>query len=335
MRIGMAPTRHDRTAWRPAKVTLCILTYIPNQIGYYARRLEVFKTSLSSIFANTPSDQYDILVFDNGSCSEVVDFLRTLRDEGKIDWLMLSTHNVGAGNALVFMFRAAPGEIVAYSDDDVLFYPGWFEESLKILQTYPKVGMVSGRPLRGHFGYGNQYLANYLLQFPEVSQTCGHFIPDEWEREFATSINLEVDSFMNHNRQYQDILLEYRGVKAYSTATHFQFMANRNVILEGLQPDWDARLMSGPHIEIDKRIDALGYARLSTPERYVRHLGNVISPDDHAAIRELGITPFAPPWTPPGRLSQEVFRMVNGIKGRLATWAFMVRNLRPWWPSGF
>ena len=70
---------------------------------------------------------------------------------------------------------------------------------------------------------------------------------------------------MNCNRQYQDVLLEYRGVKAYSTATHFQFMANRSVILEALQPDWDARLMSGPPLRLTREL--MRWAMRDCPRR--------------------------------------------------------------------
>jgi hypothetical protein len=41
--------------------------------------------------------------------------------------------------------------------------------------------------------------------------------------------------------------------------------------------------------ELDSRIDDLGYLRLSTLDRYVRHMGNVITPALAAEARRYGL----------------------------------------------
>jgi len=323
----MAPTRAERTDLRPNKVTACVLTCIPARKGYYAYRLDVLKACLASLLAHTPLDLYDLLVFDNGSCPEVVDYLRSLHASGRIHYLMLSARNIGKVNACKAMFRAAPADIISYADDDVLFYPGWLEASLEVLETYPTVGMVSAGPVRSQFRYGNRYLPGYLAIHPDVSVERGRFIPDEWEHDFARSIG-RGDAFLQETRQLDDILLEYRGIRAYSTATHFQYLAHRDVMLQGIAPAWDDRLMEGPHVEIDKKIDDLGFARLSTHERYVRHLGNVLTDEQHRDIVALGVAELRAPWTPPSSLARRFVRLAYDVKERLSTWAFFARNYR-------
>jgi len=69
----------------------------------------------------------------------VVDYLKELRDKGKIQYLILSSRNIGKMGALQIAFRAAPGEIIAYSDDDVFFLPGWLERHLEVLETIQKL----------------------------------------------------------------------------------------------------------------------------------------------------------------------------------------------------
>ena len=44
--------------------------------------------------------------------------------------------------------------------------------------------------------------------------------------------------------------------------------------------------------ELDDSVDQLGYLRLSTVERYTRHLGNTISPDLHAEAKKMNIEPL-------------------------------------------
>lgn len=299
MRIGLSPTREQSTDYHPARVTVCVLVFIPDQVGYFAQRFEVLKLCLQSILKHTKAP-YDLLVFDNGSCPEVVDYLRVLRDQGRIHYLLLSARNIGKLNALKIMCQAAPGEVVAYSDEDVLFYPGWLEAQLEILDTFPRVGMVSGVAVREQFRYGNHYLQPYLADFPEISVRYGHFIPDEWERDFFVSTGREPGKELAGARHaYKDIVLEYKAVKAYSTATHFQFIALKSVILRGFKEGWESQLMASEQELLDENIDSLGYARLATFHRYVQHIGNIVTADFAANIARLGVGDEVKTWRPP------------------------------------
>ncbi len=102
-------------------------------------------------------------MFDNGSCESVVDYLVELRQAGQIDCLMLSQRNLGKIDALRILFNAAPGEVIAYNDDDILFYPGWLEAHLEVLQLFPQVGMVSGAPVRNAAGHARKSLERLKL----------------------------------------------------------------------------------------------------------------------------------------------------------------------------
>ena len=43
MRMGCAPPREKVTDHLPARVTVCVLVFIPEQVGYYAYRFDVLK----------------------------------------------------------------------------------------------------------------------------------------------------------------------------------------------------------------------------------------------------------------------------------------------------
>jgi glycosyltransferase involved in cell wall biosynthesis len=275
MRIGRNPARYHKSDYRPARVTVCVLVFIPERSGYFEHRFDVLKLCLDSIIKHTPHGTYDLMVFDNGSCSEIVRYLSSLHDQRLMQYLILSPCNIGVANAHRIMFHAAPGELIAYSDDDVLFHPGWLQAHLEILDIFPRAAMVSGMPVRQQFRYGNRYLQTYLSEFPEVLIKSGRLIPEEWEMEFSLSIGRNVDKVRTFS--YIDVLLEYQGIKAYSTATHFQFVTPKSIILQGIDPNWEKKLMGGQR-ELDERIDSMGYARLSTFQRYVQHMGNVVTP---------------------------------------------------------
>ena len=147
MRKGQNPAKFVNQVAKPERITVAVLHYIPFLSGFYAQTLEVLKTCLNSIWENTDLP-YDLMVFDNGSCQEAVDFLLAAQDEGRIQYLILSEKNMGKGGAWNVIFNAAPGELVAYTDNDAYFYAGWLSKSVRILEHFPNVGMVTSRPFR-------------------------------------------------------------------------------------------------------------------------------------------------------------------------------------------
>jgi glycosyltransferase involved in cell wall biosynthesis len=326
MRVGQNPNRYALTDYRPKRVTVCVLTHVPDQSGYYARRFDVLRLCLASLIANTAPGSYDLLIFDNGSCGDVVRHLTSLRDSGRARHLILSSANIGIYNALKVMFNAAQGEILAYSQDDVFFYPGWLDAQLRILETFPDVGLVSGIPVRHQFRYGNSYLPGYLARYPDVAVTRGKLIPEEWEADFHASIGVHVKEGADMTRELEDVLLEYRGVPAFSTAVHFQYVARRETMLRVLDRREDQRLMVGPDGEIDLALDRLGLARLSTAGRYVRHVGNVVTEDLAPEFSALGL---AIDVTPPSRLAVAIrMRVMAGLR-RVRNWYYFARKYRP------
>jgi len=66
----------------PQPVTVFIVTYIPFLAGYYAHSLDVLKVCLGSILAHT-SGSFDLVVFDNASLLEVVNYLNGLKAPGR------------------------------------------------------------------------------------------------------------------------------------------------------------------------------------------------------------------------------------------------------------
>lgn len=186
-RIGVNPARGKSTGNRPKDITIALLTYIPSQEGYFENRFEVLKLVIASLNAHTPSP-HDLMIFDNGSCQEVLEYLISLKQLGIVNYLLLSHKNIGKIDALRILFEASPGEVIAYSDDDILFYPGWLEAQIELLRSFPEAGMVSGIPIRDAAGHANRSLELFAsqdrngIQIERVRQ-----ILDDWESDWALS----------------------------------------------------------------------------------------------------------------------------------------------------
>ena len=277
-RIGINPSRGRTSDYKPARLTAVVITHIPHLEGYFHDRLSVLRLSLSSLIAHTRLP-YDLMVFDNGSCATVVEYLRSLNEQGVIQYLFLARQNIGKIGAFQIVFRAAPGELIAYSDDDILFYPDWLEATLRIIDTYPRAGMVSCFPVRNGSRYAIRAIERLADQKPPgIIITRERRIPDEWETDWALSTGREPQEHLNAQRHYAEYVLCKEGVETIATANHFQFVSPRSILIEALPGQWSGKLM-GEMIEVDEAIDNAGYLRLSTTGRYTRHIGNVVNPE--------------------------------------------------------
>lgn len=286
-RTGMNPSRGRTTDYKPARVTLAVLTYLPNTIAYYENRFDVTRLCLESLIANT-TEPYDLLVFDNGSSQLMVDYLRSLRDASKINYLLLASQNIGKIGALQMIARAAPGEIVAYNDDDIFFLPGWLETHLKIIDNYPGVGMVTGFYIRPHMSYGNDSALKFALQ-PDVKAERGLLIPKEWEEQYINNMGRTWDRYSEEIADLQDVALTYKGVEALVSAGHHQFVAPKSILLDALPTGWTGNLM-GQMRDLDTTVDRMGYLRLTTRQPVTRLIGNVVSPEMAAEAAKYGIS---------------------------------------------
>ncbi len=217
----------------------------------------------------------------------LVDHLRGLRERNLVNYLILSDKNIGKIGALRFIFQAAPGEIIAYNDDDIFFMPGWLESHLAILDSYPSAGMITGMYIRSRVDSPLRSTMAFC-QNPEVQVARGQFIPREWEIEYIENSNRTWERYQEEIAGLEDIVLTFNGVEAFVSAHHFQFVAPRELMLQALPRDWSGNLM-GQMIDLEQAVDDLGYLRLSTRQQTVHLLGNSLSPEMKEKAHSFGL----------------------------------------------
>jgi len=270
MRKGQNPAKSAKTVPKPKRITVTLLNYIPFLSGFYAETLDVLKATLESmrLDAGLP---FDLMVFDNGSCAEVRDFLVKEKEEGRIQYLILSEKNMGKGGAWNVMMAGAPGEIIAYTDADVLFSPNWLSRSVEILETYPNVGMVTARPFRTPPEFYES-----TLQWARGNATLeeGQFIPWETFLEFNLSLGQTEEENRKVYSETKDWRIQYKGVTAMAGASHWEFTAYKSTLQRFLPFDMDKPM--GQVRQLDKRMNDAGLLRLMVSDPLAMNLSNTL-----------------------------------------------------------
>ena len=300
MRKGQNPAKAVKTVAKPERITVAVLTYLPFLSGFYEEGLDVLKVSLESMRKDAGLP-FDLMVFDNGSCAEVRDYLIEEKEAGRIQYLLLSEKNVGKGGAWNMILAGAPGEIIAYADSDILYYPKWLSRSVEILETFPNVGMVTARPYRTPPAF---YTSTLEWARENASVEEGDFIPWETFLEFNLSLGqteeenvkvyaettdwkityqmplrggttAEAISLLESETASQERLAESaKTVTAIAGASHWQFVAYKSTLQQFLPFDMSRPM--GQVRQLDERMNAAGLLRLMVSDPLVMNLSNTL-----------------------------------------------------------
>jgi GT2 family glycosyltransferase len=284
MRVGHNPARFVEKVAQPADITVAMVNCVPFLSGFYEQSLEVLKTAVESLHATRePAHPYDVMVFDNHSCAEVRRFLQESVEQGRIQYLILSDTNIGKIGAWNYLFGAAAGKYIVFTDGDVCFRPGWLSASLEIFNAFPRVGMVTARPLRTPMQYSDATVRWAQGQAAGVYET-GLFLAWKTYWEHVRSVGYNEDRAHTEFPQGLDHRLKFGGKTAFIGATHFQFMAPAEV-LKKVIPLPSEQPMRGERA-LDIAVNEMGYLRLTTEAALIWHMGNRL-PDSTGAVAQI------------------------------------------------
>ena len=286
MRTGKNPSKTGVPAYSPKQLGMALLVYIPFMKGYFRQSLDILKYQIASIHHHT-NQEIDLLLFDNGSCSEVVDELIKLYNAQKIDWLVFSQHNLGKVGAWNWIFGSMPNQLICYADSDVFFRQGWLNSSLEIIQAFPNIGMVSAQPTF-HDVLDGRGKAHLSLE-GDQNFRFGEYRPN---REIVDEYCQGIGADDELSASFHDMDLPYitdlrSNTNAVVGATHMQFIIPREVARQVIPLPVSKALHRSETTTLDRKIDDLGYLHLSTQKNYVMHMGNTINEKLLSEMRDM------------------------------------------------
>jgi len=298
---GKNPLKRVQLERRDVQVTITTTVYIPELNGYWEQSLDVLKVCLGSLIKNTPQP-YDLVVFDNNSCEDVRTYLLGLSNDSHITSLILSNTNIGKAAAVNRMFAAAETEFIVYTDCDVLFHPGWLEESLRVMTTFDRVGIVSGRPWRP-MGESDEAIWRVNAELAEkgtgITVERGDLIPRHVLDEHSKSIGLPVPEIRPD--AFEDMKITKNGVSAFTFGSHFQYTTRKSVIRDvGPLGVGESGLSKAERLW-DENITAQKYLRLTLEKPLVYHIGNTLYEEDSEVLRKLSEQSVQTPIDPQAR----------------------------------
>jgi glycosyltransferase involved in cell wall biosynthesis len=134
-------------------------------------KLKCMKQTIESLFNTVDLTKHRLVIIDNNSCKEAVDWLRTLLLSEKNITLIFNKQNLGTarGINLALQMREAGEYCIKCDDDWSTGYVGWVEEMEAQINANPKIGILG---LKRDDVYGQMVEDGELLWCHDIFGTC-------------------------------------------------------------------------------------------------------------------------------------------------------------------
>jgi hypothetical protein len=270
MRIGFNPNKDKILPKSDYIHHVIVPVYIPHQNDYFKDSFKILRYCLESLFKTCHPKTF-ISVVNNGSCTEVRDFLNSLLEKGNIQELIHS-NNIGKLNAILKGLSGQKFNLVTITDADVLFLNGWQKNTYFVFEAFSKTGAVcptpSSKVLKQHtFNILFDYFFSNKLRFTKTRNRKALL-------DFAESIG--NPEFYNENQLAFNLTISNANTNAVIGAGHF-VTTYRGAVFNKIKERYSNFNLGGDSESkfLDQPIADQGYWRLSTEDNFAYHMGNV------------------------------------------------------------
>jgi len=130
------------------------------------------RTCLESLLGlDYPADRYEIIVCDNNSTDRTSEVVEACKASSIVPLTYLFEQRQGVHFARNSAARTAKGEVLYFTDDDIIADPLMLRELVRVLDPDPMIGCVTGRVLPKFLsqppGWVEKHLINYCLSLTD------------------------------------------------------------------------------------------------------------------------------------------------------------------------
>ena len=268
MRTGLNPNKDQPACASKYLHQIVIPVYIPNREGYFKDSFKILELCLVSLLNTIHSKTY-ISVVNNGSCTEVKEYLETIFKNGKIHEL-IHTENIGKLNAIIKGLVGNNIKLVTIADADVLFLPDWQNQTVKVFNNVSMAGVVGIVP---QFKMYEAHCGNVI--FDNLFSNKLKFLPVKNQtdlKKFYESIGWDN----TYNKDYLKYNLGLKINKDFNVligSGHFVATYKKEIFQE-ITSFIGYKLGGVSEMYLDKAPLKHGYWRLTTENNYAYHMGN-------------------------------------------------------------
>ncbi|MGH9769315.1 MAG: hypothetical protein ACREAB_17965 [Blastocatellia bacterium] len=269
MRIGANPAKAQTGLDGYGLHRIIVPVYIPRLDGYFQHAIEILRLCLESLRV-TASKKAAVTIVSNDCVPEAIEEME--RHLGWVDQLLLNRHNRGKIDAVVSVARGCFEPLITITDCDMLFKDGWVEAVEEVFQNFPECGYVCPFPSPASAWHHTSATLIGALARAELGYEK---VVDESDLDrFAQSIGWP-DLFKSDHRDAQ-LIVRRNGNIACVGAGHFTCTIRRETIA-GMPDEPSLKAIEGQSELrwLDLPPDSLGFWRLSTPQAWVNHMGNI------------------------------------------------------------
>ena len=109
-------------------------------------RLELTRACLKALHANTPAEDFELIVVDNASTDGTREFVAAEQTAGRLT-AILNEKNAGFAHACNQGAAAARGKYVLFLNNDTEVRPGWLSPLIQSAEADPQIGALGGKLL--------------------------------------------------------------------------------------------------------------------------------------------------------------------------------------------
>lgn len=271
MRSGYNPNRDQLVPPSAYLHQVVVPVHIPYQTDYFKDSLTILQYCLDSITATVQPFTL-ITVVNNGSCEAVVQELNRRYREGTIHEIIHTTA-IGKVNALIKGLVGHQTPLVTFTDADVLFQPGWQEETIDLFEKVERIGAVGLIPQMNLFRVDGfslvwEHLFSSRLRFAKISDVAA---AERFYDSIGWGRNYNPNNLL-YNLQYTE-----NGKSMWVGSGHVVTTFRRDVFRE-LKQSVSYKLGGDSERYMDLMPYYFHYHRVTTSSNFAFHMGNVYEP---------------------------------------------------------